>query len=90
LDGLQSLSCIRSSVPYLDFLDKHPVEWPIPSRREFHAWRISLLVLNEANSDDILLFIFEEKTNALKSTRVSCPAARAGHAPRETFCLVPV
>ena len=76
--------------PYLDLLDKRHIKRPIPPRRELHCRRVSLLVLNEADPDDILLFVFQEETNALKTTRVSGPAAGAGNAPREAFCLIPV
>lgn len=62
---------------YLDLLYKHRVEWPIPPCRELHGWRVSLLVLNEADPDNILLLVLKEETNSLESTRVTGPAARA-------------
>lgn len=63
--------------PYLDLPNKHRVERPIPPRRELHGWRVSLLVLNKADPDNILLFVLEEETNSLESTRVTGPAPRA-------------
>jgi hypothetical protein len=74
----------------LDLLDKDSIEWSIPPCREFHAGGVGLLILNKANSNDVLLFILEEKANPLKTARVSGPAARAGHAPWEAFCFVPI
>ena len=63
---------------------------PVPACREFHAWRVGLLILDKANSDDVLLFIDEEKANTSEATRVSGPAARTRHAPREAFRFVPI
>jgi hypothetical protein len=74
----------------LDLLDKDSIEWPIPPRREFHAWRVGFLIFHKANSDDVLLFVLEEEANSLEATRVSGPAARAGHAPWEAFRFVPI
>ena len=45
------------SDPHLDHPDEHCVQWPIPPCRELHGRRVSLLVLNEADPDDILLFV---------------------------------
>lgn len=70
---------------YLNLPDKHRVERPIPPRWELHARRVSLLVLNEADSDNILLLVLKEEANSLEATRVTGPAARARHTPRETF-----
>ena len=70
---------------YLDLPDKHRIEGPIPPRWELHARRVGLLVLNEADSDNILLFVLKEETNSLEATRVTGPAARARDTPRETF-----
>ena len=87
---LRHLFRVRPSAPYLDLLDKHHIERSIPPRRELHCRRVSLLILNETDPDDILLFVFQKETNALKATRVPGPAARAGNAAREAFCLIPV
>jgi hypothetical protein len=78
------------SDPYLDLLDIYGIEGPIPPRWELHARRIGLLVLDEADPDNILLFVLEEETDTLESTRVSGPATRARHTPRESFRLISV
>ncbi len=84
-------SCVRDKGnPYLDLLDEYSIEWSIPPCREFHTWRVGFLILDKANSDDVLLFILEEKANPLETTCVSGPAARAGHTPREAFRFVPI
>jgi hypothetical protein len=89
-DNVHALFCVRAWISYLQFFDVHRVERSIPPCWELHGRCISLLVLNEANPNDVLLFILKEKTNALETTRVSRPTPRAGHAPRETFCLIPI
>ena len=75
---------------YLDLPDKHLVEWSIPPCRKLHGWRVSLLVLNETDPDNVLLFVLEEETNSLEATRVTSPAARARHTSGKTLCFVPV
>lgn len=86
----RGLSSVKPGNSYLDLPDKHRVEWPIPPCRELHGWRVSLLVLDEADPNNILLFVLKEETNSLESTGVTGPAARTRYTPRETFCLVPV
>ena len=84
-------NCVRDQGnPYLDLLDKDNIEWAIPPSREFHAWRVGFLILDKANSDDVLLFVLEEKANPLKATRIPGPATRAGHAPWEAFRFVSI
>lgn len=74
----------------LDLLDKDCIKWSVPPCRKFHAWRVGLLILDKANTDDILLFVLEEKANPLEAARVSGPPARAGDTPWETFRFVPI
>lgn len=81
---------VRLSDPYLDLLNIYSIEGPIPPCWELHARRIGLLILYETDPNNILLFVLEEETDTLESTRVSGPSTRAGHTPRESFRLISV
>lgn len=65
-------------------------EWNVPLTREIHIWSIGLEVFNETDTNDVALVVLEEKTDALKTARIACPASRTRDAAWELLRSVSI
>lgn len=60
-------------------------QFHVPLHREVHRRTVSLLVLDETDTDNVSAVVFEEEADALETTSIACPPTRARNTPRELF-----
>ena len=75
---------------YLRATDMDRLEWYIPYCRKSHCGSVRLLVLDETDSDNVSVIIFQKKADTLETTSISGPATSARNTTRELFVFVSI
>lgn len=66
------------------------VQRGVPLQWEAHQRTVSLLTLDEANTKNIPMLIFEEEPDTLEPTNIASPSPRARHASGKVFRTIPI
>lgn len=62
----------------------------VPLLGEIHRRRVGLLVLNETDAHNDLVFVSQEESDRLEPARITGPPSRTGDASREAFITISV